>query len=63
MTPQTPIGTFKLEVQEEFEQYLNTSHKAEKLLINATRRAFYSQFHSNQNQKIVKLDKHEKSLL
>ncbi len=60
MPPQTPIEAFKLEVREVFEQYLNTSHKAGKLLMNATRRALYLRFFSDPDQKIVEPDKHKK---
>ncbi len=60
MPPQTPIDVFKLEVQEAFEQYLNTSYKPGKLLMNAARRAIYRRFFSDPDQKITKLDKHEK---
>lgn len=60
MLPQTPIETFKLEVQEAFEQHPNTWHKTEKLFINATRQAFYLQLITDLDQKIVKIDKHEK---
>ncbi len=63
MPPQTSMETFKLEVWEAFEQYLNTSHKAGKLLINATCRALYLRFLSDPDQKIVKPDKHKKSRL
>ncbi len=61
MPRQTPIEIFKLEVEEAFEQYLNTLHKAGKLLINATRRALYLRFLFDPDQKIVKPDKYEKS--
>ena len=61
MPPQTPIEAFKHEVQEVFEQYLNTSHKAGKLLINATHWALYLRFLPDPDQKIVEPDKHEKS--
>ena len=63
MPPLTPIETFKPEVQEAFEQYLNNSHKAEKLLMNATRQALYLRFFSDLDQKIVEPDKHEMSCL
>lgn len=63
MPPQAPIETFKPEVREAFEKYLNTSHKAGKLLMNATCRAFYLQFLSDPDQKMVEPDKHEKSRL
>ncbi len=63
MPPQTPIEAFKPKVREAFEQYLNTSHKAGKLLMDATRRALYLRFLSDPDQKIVKADKHEKSRL
>ena len=60
MLPQTLIEFFKPEMREVFEQYFNTSHKAGKLLINATCRALYLRFLSDSDQKIVEPDKHEK---
>ena len=63
MPPQTTIKIFKPEVQKAFEQYSNISHKAGKLLMNATRRAVYLQFFSDSDRKIVERDKHEKSRL
>ncbi len=50
-------------MQEAFDQYLNTSHKDEKLLMNATRRAIYLQFLSDPDHKIVEPDKYEKTRL
>ena len=61
MPPQTPIKVFKPEVREAFEQYLNSSHKAVKLLMNTTRQELYLRFFSDQDQKIFELDKYEKS--
>ncbi len=63
MLPQTPIEAFKPEVRETFEQYLNTSYEAGKLLMNATRQAFYLQFLSDPDQKTLEPDKHEKFCL
>ncbi len=63
MPPQMPIEAFKPEVREAFEHYLTTSHKAGKLLMNASRRALYLRFLSDPDQKIVETDKHEKSRL
>ncbi len=50
-------------MREAFEQYLNTSNKAGKLLMNATRQALYLRFLSDPDQKIVEADKYEKSRL
>ncbi len=50
-------------MREAFEQYLNTLHKAGKLLMNATRQALYLRFLFDPDQKIVKPDKHKKSRL
>ena len=63
MPPQMPIEAFKPEVRETFEHYLTTSHKAGKLLMNASRRALYLRFLSDPDQKIVETEKHEKSRL
>ncbi len=63
MPPQTLIEVFKPGVREAFEKYLNTSHKARKLLMNATRQTLYLRFLSDPEQKIVKPDKNEKSRL
>ncbi len=63
MPPQTSIEAFEPEVREAFQQYLNTSHRAGKLLMNATCRALYLEFFSDLDQKIVEPDKHEKSRL
>ncbi len=59
MPPQTTIKIFKPQVQKAFEQYPNISHKAGKLLMNATRRTVYLQFFSDSDRKIVERDKHE----
>ncbi len=60
MLPQIPVRVFKLKMQEQFKQYLNTSHKAGKLLINAIFQAFYIQFLSNLDQKTFEVNKNEK---
>ena len=57
------MKVFKAEVREAFEQYLNTSYKAENLLMNTTRQALYLQFFSDLDQKIVEPDKHKESRL
>ena len=61
MPPQIVIEAFKPGVREAFEQYFNSSYKAEKLLMNATCQMLYLRFFSDPDHKIVKAAKHEKS--
>ncbi len=58
---QTPMEAFKLKVREWFKQYLNTSNKTGRLLINKTLWVFYLWFLSDPDLKIIGVDKNWKS--